>query len=212
MAETKKTRKPSQNSKKKPGRPKKQPEPQYDEGAEIIRAEVFIISSFVVAVLLFLSNFNLCGAVGQFLKSAQLGLFGSVGYLVPIFLFIGTCFALSNKGNVRATLKLCAAIGAALVLCGLFHLLFGGKEAPITGFLEYYKLSAATGKGGGLVGGLLAGGLASVVGTVGAYVVLIAVLIICIVCITEKSVIKAMKNGGDKAYHYAKEDLDRRNG
>ena len=210
MAETKKTRKPSQNSKKKPGRPKKQPEPQYDEGAEIIRAEVFIISSFVVAVLLFLSNFNLCGAVGQFLKSAQLGLFGSVGYLVPIFLFIGTCFALSNKGNVRATLKLCAAIGAALVLCGLFHLLFGGKEAPITGFLEYYKLSAATGKGGGLVGGLLAGGLASVVGTVGAYVVLIAVLIICIVCITEKSVIKAMKNGGDKAYHYAKEDLDRR--
>lgn len=71
MAETKKTRKPSQNSKKKPGRPKKQPEPQYDEGAEIIRAEVFIISSFVVAVLLFLSNFNLCGAVGQFLKSAS---------------------------------------------------------------------------------------------------------------------------------------------
>ena len=210
MSETKKTKKTPQNSTRKPGRPKKQPEPQYDEGAEVIRAEVFIISSFVVAVLLFLSNFNLCGAVGQVLKSAQLGLFGSVGYLVPIFLFIGTCFALSNRGNVRATLKLSAAIGAALILCGLFHLLFGNRELAGASVLEYYKVSAATGKGGGLVGGLFAGGLSAVVGTVGAYVVLIALLIICIVCITEKSVIKAMKNGGDKAYHYAKEDIGRR--
>ncbi len=210
MSETKKTKKTPQTSKRKPGRPKKQPEPQYDEGAEVIRAEVFIISSFVVAVLLFLSNFNLCGAVGQVLKSAQLGLFGSVGYLVPIFLFIGTCFALSNRGNVRATLKLCAAIGAALILCGLFQLLFGSRDLAAAGFLEYYKVSAASGKGGGLIGGLFAGGLSAVVGTAGAYVVLIALLIICIVCITEKSVIKAMKNGGDKAYHYAKEDIGRR--
>ncbi|MFR1833005.1 MAG: DNA translocase FtsK 4TM domain-containing protein [Lachnospiraceae bacterium] len=210
MSETKKTKKPSQTNTRKPGRPKKSPEPQYDEGAEVIRAEVFIISSFVVAVLLFLSNFNLCGAVGQVLKSAQLGLFGSVGYLVPIFLFIGTCFALSNRGNVRATLKLCAAVGAALILCGFFQLLFGGKETGEIGFLQYYQLSAATGKGGGLAGGLLAGGLTSVIGKAGAYVVLIALLIICVVCITEKSVVKAMKNGGDKAYHYAKEDIDRR--
>ena len=60
------------------------------------------------------------------------------------------------------------------------------------------------------MGGILAGGLSSVAGTVGAYVVLIAALVICIVCITEKSVVKAVKNGGDKAYHYAREDMDRR--
>ncbi len=210
MSETKKSRKTAQTSTKKPGRPKKQPEPQYDEGAEVIRAEVLIISSFVIAVLLFLSNFNLCGIIGRILKSAQLGLFGSIGYLVPIFLFIGTCFALSNRGNVRAALKLGAAIGTALILCGLCQLVFGNKELAGAGFLDYYQASAATGKGGGLAGGILAGGLSSVVGTVGAYVVLIAALVICIVCITEKSVVKAVKNGGDKAYHYAREDMDRR--
>lgn len=210
MAETKRSRKTAQTSTKKPGRPKKPPEPQYDEGAEVIRAEVLIVSSFVVAVLLFLSNFNLCGIIGRILKNAQLGLFGSIGYLVPIFLFIGTCFALSNRGNVRAALKLGAAIGTALILCGLCQLIFGSKELAGAGFLEYYQASAATGAGGGLTGGILAGGLSSVVGTVGAYVVLIAALVICIVCITEKSVVKAVKSGGDKAYHYAREDMDRR--
>ena len=209
MSETKK-RKTAQTSTKKPGRPKKPPEPEYDEGAEVIRAEVLIVSSFVVAVLLFLSNFNLCGIIGRVLKNAQLGLFGSIGYVVPIFVFIGTCFALSNRGNVRAALKLGAAIGTALILCGLCQLIFGSKELEGAGFLEYYQASAATGAGGGLMGGILAGGLSSVAGTVGAYVVLIAALVICIVCITEKSVVKAVKNGGDKAYHYAREDMDRR--
>ena len=213
MSATKKGRTTTQTktNTKKAGRPKKkQQEPYYDEGAQVIRAEVFIISSFVVAVLLFLSNIDLCGMVGRILKSAQLGMFGMVGYLVPIFLFIGTCFALSNKGNIRAALKLGAAIGAALVLCGFAQLIFGDKNLAGGSVLEYYRASASTGMGGGLVGGLLAGGLSAVVGTVGAFIVLLAALIICIVCITEKSVVKAVKNSGDKAYQYAREDMDRR--
>ena len=124
--------------------------------------------------------------------------------------FIGTCFALSNKGNIRAALKLGAAIGAALVLCGFAQLIFGDKNLAGGSVLEYYRASASTGMGGGLVGGLLAGGLSAVVGTVGAFIVLLAALIICIVCITEKSVVKAVKNSGDKAYQYAREDMDRR--
>lgn len=40
-----------------------------------LRAEVVIICSFAVAVLLFLSNFRLCGVVGEALRRAQLGVF-----------------------------------------------------------------------------------------------------------------------------------------
>ena len=75
-----------------------------------LRAEVVIICSFAVAVLLFLSNFRLCGVVGEALRRAQLGVFGMVGFLVPILLFVGTCFHMSNEGNIHAALKLGAAV------------------------------------------------------------------------------------------------------
>ena len=55
-----------------------------------MRAEVIIICSFAVALLLFLSNFRLCGAVGEVLRSFQLGTFGAVGFLLPLMIFIGT--------------------------------------------------------------------------------------------------------------------------
>ena len=34
--------------------------------------------------------------------------------------------------------------------------------------------------------------------------------IICAVCITEKSFVSVVRSGGDKAYHYAREDMERR--
>lgn len=102
------------------------PEPVYEEDdLGFMRAEVIIICSFAVAILLFLSNFGLCGIVGQILKGIQLGLFGILGYLLPILIFVGTCFHLSNQGNIHAAIKLGAVIGALITLCGLFQLLFG---------------------------------------------------------------------------------------
>ena len=82
-------------------------EPVYEEDdMGFMRAEVIIICSFAVAILLFLSNFGLCGIVGEILKGMQLGLFGILGYLLPLLIFIGTCFYLSNQGNIHAAGKL----------------------------------------------------------------------------------------------------------
>ena len=61
--------------------------------------EVAIIASFAVSVLLFLSNFGLCGSAGDALRKIMLGTFGSIGYIAPILLFAGTCFYLSNRGD-----------------------------------------------------------------------------------------------------------------
>ena len=61
----KKNASPGKNSRVK-GKGSRQPQEQ-DMG--FMRAEVIIICSFAVAVLLFLSNFKLCGAVGQVLRS-----------------------------------------------------------------------------------------------------------------------------------------------
>ena len=174
-----------------------------------LRAEVVIICSFAVAVLLFLSNFRLCGVVGEALRRAQLGVFGMVGFLVPILLFVGTCFHMSNEGNIHAALKLGAVILAVITVCGLLQLLFGSTPEGAK-WLEYYKQSADTGRGGGWLGGVLASVLTVALGRAGAYLVLFVVLIICAVCITEKSFVSVVRSGGDKAYHYAREDMERR--
>ncbi|MDO4330002.1 MAG: DNA translocase FtsK 4TM domain-containing protein [Lachnospiraceae bacterium] len=181
-----------------------------EEVPAFLRAEVMIIISFAAAVLLFLSNFHLCGVVGDFLRSIQLGLFGVVGYTVPVLIFVGTSFYLANAGNRKAVIKLSAVIAAALTLCGAAQMIFGTRLEEGQSVLAFYQISGQNGSGGGLVGGLLSFCLQSVVGNIGTYLIYLVVLIICGVCITEKSFVNAVKTGSDKAYQYAREDAMRR--
>ena len=105
-----------------------------------LRAEVVIICSFAVAILLFLSNFKLCGVVGDVLRGVQLGIFGMVGYLLPILIFVGTCFHLSNQGNLHAAMKLAAVVAAVLVVCGLLQLFFAVQLRFLFLFFLFQRL------------------------------------------------------------------------
>lgn len=222
MAETTKRQ---QSGNRKPGRPKASTSKKtstssksrgttgkkaYEQdNTEFMRAEVVIICSFAVAILLFLSNFKLCGVVGDVLRGVQLGIFGIVGYLFPILIFVGTCFHLSNLGNIHAAMKLAAVAGAVITVCGMLQLAFGTVPAGAK-WMEYYKQSTLTGTGGGWLGGVLTSFLTIGLGKPGTFLVLVVLFIICMVCITERSFVSAVKRGGDKAYQYAREDMDRR--
>ena len=222
MAETTKRQ---QSGNRKPGRPKASTSKKtstssksrgttgkkaYEQdNTEFMRAEVVIICSFAVAILLFLSNFKLCGVVGDVLRGVQLGIFGIVGYLFPILIFVGTCFHLSNQGNIHAAMKLAAVAWAVITVCGMLQLAFGTVPAGAK-WMEYYKQSTLTGTGGGWLGGVLTSFLTIGLGKPGTFLVLVVLFIICMVCITERSFVSAVKRGGDKAYQYAREDMDRR--
>lgn len=186
---------------------RKDPEPEENS---FILTEVAIIAVFALSVLLFLSNFHLCGVVGDFCREAMLGVFGKLGYLFPIILCVGSCFYLSNRGNRRAVMKLAASALTLLALCGLAQLIFGGGYSEEMKLLDYFKQDAVSGKGGGIVGGALVTVLCSTVGTVGAYLIFLVLFAIGVVCITEKSLVGAVKRGSGRAYRYAKDDMDRR--
>lgn len=175
---------------------------------EFIRSEVVIIMSFAAAAILFLSNFGLCGVVGSFLRSVQLGIFGGIGYVAPVLLFAGTAFYFSNRGNPRAAFKLAACILALISLCGFLQLLFGPRTGEGQSLVDIYLESSVNGRGGGLLGGLLAEGLTAIIGAVGAFLVIGVLLIISAVCITEKSFVNVVKKGSGKAYQHAKENMD----
>ena len=210
MATSGKKQTKATGAKRPAGRPKKQNSVKKAQQKEsFIRAEVILILSFAISVLLFLSNFKLCGLAGEYLRGVQLGIFGVVGYVFPLLLFVGTCFYMSNRDNVIAVLKMAAVIAAVITLCGLAQLLFGTYQEG-QGLSQFYKASAANGSGGGWVGGTLTYAMRSALGTVGTYLVLFVLLIICGVIITERSFVSVVKKGGDKAYQHAKEDIGRR--
>ena len=197
--------------KKSPSKSKKQTQTRRQEAdTGFMRGEVILIASFALAVLLFLSNFHLCGVAGDYLRKVQLGIFGMIGFLAPVLLFVGTCFGMSNQGNPIAALKMAAAIGGTLTLCGLAEMVFGGGYKEGQKIMDAFIRSAENGLGGGLIGGALAQGLGSVLGVVGTYLILLVVFVICCVCVTEKSLVAVVKRGGDRAYKYAREDADRR--
>ncbi len=196
---------------RRPGRPGKAQEPEpVQEQEGLVRAEVIVLGSFALAVLLFLSNFHLCGFAGDFLRGIQLGLFGIPGYIAPLVLFVGTCFYQANRGNRIVLQKTIAMIAAFFLLCGFAQMIFGRQPEEGKGILEYYRLSSATGMGGGLFGGLLFGGIRSFLGSIGAFLIMAVGLILCMVCITQRSFVKAVKRHSDVAYQHAREDMERR--
>lgn len=180
------------------------------EENSFIAAEVAIIVMFAISVLLFLSNFHLCGVVGDFFRTGMLGSFGRLGYIFPIFLCVGSCFYASNRGNRRAVIKLAAALVTFFALCGLAQMVFGGGYEMDWKLLDYFKQDAESPRGGGFAGGVLVVLFSSTVGTIGAYLILLVLFAIGIICITEKSLVGAVKRGGDRAYRYARDDMDRR--
>lgn len=176
----------------------------------LIQSEAVILISFAACVFLFLSNFHICGTLGDLFSSMMLGVFGSIGYAAPVLLFLGFIFYASNKGNMRAVYKMLAVEGLLIALCGLFQLMFGGGYKEGQTLKEIYDMAGRSGLGGGIIGGVLVLLLHKIVGTIGAYLVLLVLGIISMVCITEKSFVSAVRRGSGKAYNLAKEDYGRR--
>ena len=189
---------------------RRETKPQYEEDTGFLQSEAVILGTFAVCVLLFLSNFHICGFLGDFFSRIMLGVFGCIGYLAPLLLFAELLFYASNKGNIRAVYKMIAVEVLLIVLCGLAQLVFGGGYREGQTILDIYKSAGVSGLGGGVIGGVLVMVLHTAVGTIGAYVVLLVFMIISLVCITEKSFVSAVKSGSGKAYRYAKEDYSRR--
>ena len=61
-----------------------------------------------------------------------------------------------------------------------------------------------------LFGGIVVSVLCPAIGVIGTYVVAVILCIICLVIITEKSFIRSVKKGSEKAYSSAKQDAKKR--
>ena len=168
-----------------------------------LREEALPLLFGLLAVLLLLSNFGLCGALGAVLRDVQLGLFGSPGLLFPLLLCGIVMYSLLSGDKERALRKNTALLLSYVFLIILVHLLQGTEG----GNLAYLYAGK---RGGGAVGGLLAGALRTVLGQVGAVLIVLVLLILCLSYVTEKSFVALVQRQSGKVYVRTREELARR--
>lgn len=175
-----------------------------NEQLDFLNSEILMIALCCVSLVLFLSHFGLMGVVGKYLRIFQLGVFGILGFAVPMFVFVGGAFLLSNIGSSLAKIKFAGVLMAVLAIDALISL-FGIPNLKEFGLIRFYT----EGWYGGFIGGGLGLLISSVLGKIGAIIFFIAVLIISIVILTGKSFVSIVKTGGQMTISRAKNDVAR---
>lgn len=183
---TKKTTKTTNRSKNTKGT-KKQTNRQ-NNNQEFLGKEITIWVTLALCILLMISNFGVGGLLGDAVATFMQYLFGWVAYILPVCLFGGIAFVISNQGNRVAYVKTASGIVFLIFTCVFLQLV---NDA------------------GGQTGEMLIRGISPAIGIAGTYVVTVVLLLICVVLMTEKSILKGMKKQSEKAYGRAREDMQR---
>lgn len=190
--------KTSSNKKTKGEEAKKTEEAQEEYG---LKEEIVVLIAFACAAILVLSNFELAGSVGRAIKWLMFGFIGVMEYFFP-FVVAGTIIFISvNKSFIKiARIKAIAVYGLMVDLAAMWQRITNVPRVEGNIF-SFFTVCANDKIGGGFFGGLLCKILYPL-GTVGSFVIMLALMIICIVVITEKSFIKGMKNAKTKSKEF----------
>ena len=165
-----------------------------------VRSEAAAVAMIAAGFILFLVNFGLLGRLGGWILGVEKGLFGQASFLLAFAVVGAAAVAYMEKGNYLRPHKIISIFAALILISAVLHLMFGGDAVSGTGSgkisaAELYRMCSEGHAGGGLIGGTVANVLKGIIGYVGAYLVLIALLIICVVVITEKSFVNVARIG-----------------
>ena len=176
-----------------------------------VRDEIVLIAVLAGSVFLFLCNFGIMGVIGQAISHILFGLFGFLAYVVPVLLFLSMAFRLANRGQSIATIKLVAG-GILFFLIGIVLDMAGGASLSMESYEAWalYQRSVESKGGGGVICGTLAYLFNHFLDRTGTILVVIVLALICIVIITEKSLLRGVKNGSRRVYESAALENDRR--
>lgn len=145
--------------------------------------ELLFIFTSVISIVLLLSNFNLVGPVGRGINSFLFGCIGVITWIFPFYVFFASIFMLANVGNRRVRNKILASAGLLLALGGIFELASYGDLSDIP-WNSLYTMSVDNKNGGGFLGGALAKIFNLGLAQVGAYLLLIAIIIMFVIYLT----------------------------
>ena len=170
-----------------------------------LKEEAILILSFLVSLLLLLSNLGFCGIVGEGFSQGLVFLFGSFSVLFPFVLFFLVAFTMANRNNPMIMRKIPFICFLYIFLGAFLPVLILGKSIPedLTDLLTE----------GGVLPGIFLLFLKQFLGSLGAMIVLFFAILLCLVMITEKPLMSLFAlfsvQTAEKAGRRAKNDLQR---
>lgn len=176
---------------------------QNNKNQKILQDEIIILAVLAICIFLMVSNFGVGGLVGDVISGILFGIFGWLAYLIPILIF-GVCALLvSNKGSTHANIKATAA-GFMMMNIDALLTLWTGSYVEGGSLLSYYTYATNGENPGGFLGGFLDTLFCPLLGVVGTNIVVIILLAICIILVTERSLLKPIGNHSKKMYEGAR--------
>ena len=166
-----------------------------------------VMIGIITAIILELSNFNILGKIGGWIKYAQFGLFGSMAYVFPIgvlLLFIAIALKRKKKRYIISGIFL------FIFACSFTHLL-SSHSLNNQNVLSYFKNCAESGTGGGITGGAIAFGLYTLLSQTGAVIINILIIILCLFFLFEnqiRSLFAYIFSGNNQPEEYDEEYQD----
>ena len=157
------------------------------------KCELLFIFTSVISIVLLLSNFNLVGPVGRGINSFLFGCIGVITWIFPFYVFFASIFMLANVGNKRVRNKVMASAGLLLAFGGIFELASYGDLSDIP-WKSLYTMSVDNKNGGGFLGGALAKIFNLGLAQVGAYLLLIAIIIMFVIYLTGRLITSAIND------------------
>ena len=172
-----------------------------------VARDIKIILFVCVCIFIFVCNFNLVGKFGAALSGFFFGVFGLLNYIVAIFaagLYIYVSMSAGRKG--LAVKCICAS--ALFILVSMIVDLINGISSNLQKYnvKELYEYSRSTHKGGGVIAASFNYGLLSLIDMVGTLIVIGALILICIVLLTEKSLVNSVRDTRDFMHELKDED------
>jgi len=150
------------------------------------QTEIILLIILAASMILVLSNLGFGGTVGEQISTVCFGVMGLPAYVFPVFLFVGAAFFMSNRHNRLAYKKLLAALVFFIFVCGFVQLLTEGYIQSTT-LSDYYHLCAEYHTGGGIIGGAICMSTTQAFGIAGGYIIIVAVMLISLILITQRS-------------------------
>ena len=152
-----------------------------------LRRDIRLILLLFGMGFLFIAELGMAGPVGRVFSDIAFGLFGLPAYVLPFFLFFLVLFIVSNKDNASVWFKTAACI--VLFLCAgiICELQSGRMKAEAFSLQEAYLLSIQEHSGGGILSGGITWMLYHALKMGGTILVLTALIIICVIILTQRS-------------------------
>ncbi len=167
-----------------------------------LQLEVTLIVAFALCVLLFLCNFGLIGAIGNFFSSVMKGFFGITAYIFPILLFGLIIFFLRESGNpstIKKIRNIASVIFLILSSLGLIELINGiSKNLDNYSIKEIYNYGANETRGAGLIAATLDYLMIKSLGKWGTAIIELIVIFVALILLSNGGLVDLIKLSGKR--------------